>query len=445
MVFQIIGTTGVDFLFGTDGDDLLMGLGGGDFLYGGAGNDILNPGPTGSGVVLAGGTGNDIYVITNPTSIDFIPTDVFENDGEGIDTIYTSVPTGRRLFDNVENVILLDGIRLAKINPNALAGNALNNLVQGNTFDNILFGLEGNDTLDGRAGNDDLLGGDGNDILIGGAGADHLDGGANIDTASYATSALGVNVNLTTGLGSGGDAAGDTLTLIENLIGSNAGDVLTGDGQANVLTGSLGNDMLNGGAGADRIDGGLGTDTVSYATSVLGVNVNLATGVVSGGDAAGDVLISIENVIGSAAANTLTGSAVANSLNGGGGNDNLNGGLGNDILTGGLGSDHFIFNTAPAAGNIDTITDFNFVNDVITLENTGAGLFNNLAVGFLNPLFLKANATGVATDADDRIIYNTTTGALFYDSNGNAAGGVHQFAILAGHPATIVAADFLVI
>ena len=81
----------------------------------------------------------------------------------------------------------------------------------------------------------------------------------------------------------------------------------------------------------------------------------------------------------------------------------------------------------------------------IQVEAICFGLFNNLAPGFLDANFLKANANGVATDADDRIIYSTTTGALLYDSNGNAVGGAVQFATLAGHPATIVAADFLVI
>ena len=104
-----------------------------------------------------------------------------------------------------------------------------------------------------------------------------------------------------------------------------------------------------------------------------------------------------------------------------------------------------MFNTAlNAASNLDTIADYNSAADTIQLENTGVGLFNTLALGVLNALFFKANATGTATDADDRIIYNTVTGGLFYDSNGNAAGGFTQFATLSSL-SVINSADFVVI
>ena len=75
-------------------------------------------------------------------------------------------------------------------------------------------------------------------------------GGAGIDTATYAASSLAVSVSLATNTGSGGDAAGDVLSGIENLIGSNGNDSLTGDGNANLLDGGAGNDTLLGGAGA---------------------------------------------------------------------------------------------------------------------------------------------------------------------------------------------------
>lgn len=450
MAIQFIGTSLTDYLFGTDLDDILMGFDGFDYLWGNGGNDILNPG-AGGGSIMAGGLGNDTYVI-----IDLVPPGagggppqtrdtVIEAAGEGIDTVFTFVPLV--LAENVENVTVLEGYDPTLVNA-VVIGNALANVMRGHSRLDNLQGADGNDTIDGGAGGDFLRGDNGNDILIGGAGADQLIGGDGNDTASYATSpasgGIGVTVRLATGMASGGDAAGDTFSTIENLIGSAGADILGGTTLANVLSGGAGDDTLVGDAGADRLDGGAGIDTVSYFSSAAGVNVNLATGAVSGGDAAGDVLISIENVIGSTAANVLTGNTVANRLNGGGGSDTLNGGLGNDVLTGGLGSDFFEFRTAPGSANVDTITDFNFVNDVIRLENTGAGMFNTLALGFLNPNFLKQNATGVATDADDRIVYNTTTGALFYDSNGNAAGGAVQFALLTGHP-TIVAADFLVI
>ena len=82
--------------------------------------------------------------------------------------------------------------------------------------------------------------------------------------ASSCSGAAAVTVNLLTGVNTGGDAQGDTLTGIENIFGSNAGaDNLTGNGGNNVLNGYGGNDTLNGGAGNDTLNGGLGNDTLA--------------------------------------------------------------------------------------------------------------------------------------------------------------------------------------
>ena len=91
---------------------------------------------------------------------------------------------------------------------------------------NVLNGYDGNDTLYGNGGADTLNGGNNNDILNGGTGADSLDGGSGNDTASYYGSSAGVHVSLASGSASGGDAAGDHLTSIENLNGSLHDDML---------------------------------------------------------------------------------------------------------------------------------------------------------------------------------------------------------------------------
>jgi hypothetical protein len=188
---------------------------------------------------------------------------------------------------------------------------------------------------------DTLYGNTGDDTLIGGSGGDVIDGGSGNDTAEYSTSAAGVNVSLQSGTGTGGDAEGDTLTGIENLTGSDYDDTLTGDANANILTGGAGDDTLTGntghdtligGAGADVLDGGVGADTVDYSSSASGVTVNLDTGAGTGGDAQGDTLTGIENLIGSANDDTLTGDANDNVLTGGDGFDTLTGGAGNDTL-----------------------------------------------------------------------------------------------------------------
>jgi VCBS repeat-containing protein len=134
----------------------------------------------------------------------------------------------------------------------------------GSATDNYLYGGGGADTLSGGAGDDTLYGGADNDTLVGGTGADVLSGGAGIDTADYSASTAAVNVNLGTGAAqSGGDALGDTLSGIENVIGSGLADTLTGDAGDNVLTGGAGNDTLSGGAGNDTLLGGDGDDTLT--------------------------------------------------------------------------------------------------------------------------------------------------------------------------------------
>ena len=256
----------------------------------------------------------------------------------------------------------------------------------------VLLGRGGNDSLDGGGGNDVLDGGDDNDLLRGNLGADVLIGGAGIDTATYTESAAGVNVNLTTALGFFGSAAGDTLFEIENLIGSNFADTLTGNAGPNTLNGLGGNDLLRGNLGADTLIGGAGTDTATYSESAVGVNVSLATGLGFFGSAAGDTLNVIENLIGSNSADTLTGDGLANRLQGLGGNDLLTGGLGRDVMTGGIGFDRFDFNSVaesvPGAFR-DVITDFVgngfFAGDVIDVSTIDANvlLLGNQAFTFI--------------------------------------------------------------
>src|SRR5450755_1409305 len=207
--------------------------------------------------------------------------------------------------------------------------------------------------LSGGAGNDFLVGADGNDTLVGGSGT---------DTADYSASASAVTVNLATNVNTGGDAAGDSLSGIENITGSAYNDTLTGDANDNVLSGGAGNDTLDGGAGndtliggagADTLTGGSGTDTADYSASASAVTVNLATNVNTGGDAAGDSLSGIENLIGSAYDDTLTGDAGANVISGGAGNDTIIGGAGADTLDGGAGADTVDYSASSAGVTVN--------------------------------------------------------------------------------------------
>ena len=193
--------------------------------------------------------------------------------------------------------------------------------------------------------------------------------------------------------------------------------MLDGDGDANTLNGGKGNDVLIGRGGADKLIGGGGIDTVNYAASAGGIGVALAFHLGSGGDATGDRLFGIENVIGSAFEDEIAGNGIANRLSGGKGDDLLAGRGGRDILTGGAGADHFLFDVNPdGSNNIVRITDFVHAIDKIELEPVN---FQALGLTFTPDEFRIGAA---AKDASDRIIYNPVTGALIYDFERQRAG-----------------------
>jgi serralysin len=240
----------------------------------------------------------------------------------------------------------------------------------------------------------------------------------------------------------------------DNLVGTNYSEyIFAGDGD-DKLNGGLGNDSLVGGNGNDTYyvnsAGDIVTETatggtadvifssVSYVNQI-GVERLYLTGTANisawGVNGQNDVLV------GNAANNVLTGLSGNDTLNGAAGNDFLAGGLGMDTLVGGLGSDIFRFDTTPnTLSNRDFIVDFSAVDDVIYLENaifTGLGLTTGyLAAG-------KFAIGTAATQADDRIMYNTANGALYYDADGVGGVAAIMFAVLNGHP-PITSWDFYV-
>jgi Ca2+-binding RTX toxin-like protein len=184
----ITGTTGDDALYGDDGNDTLNGGGGLDASHGGAGDDVLTAGESSRGVFAYGDDGND-----------------------------------------------------------TLLGSAGD--------DNLISGA-GDDHVSGGSGKDFLSGGPGDDWLVAGAGPDMIDGGDGNDTVDFSGSAEGVNVDLRTALkpvpGLGGYAQGNLISGVENIIGSDFSDTLTGDEEDNCLDGGDGGDLLEGSGGADR-------------------------------------------------------------------------------------------------------------------------------------------------------------------------------------------------
>jgi Ca2+-binding RTX toxin-like protein len=234
----------------------------------------------------------------------------------------------------------------------------------------------------------------------------------------------------------------------------------TGNANNNTITTGSGNDTLDGGKGNDTLLGGTGNDTYlidslsdliteysSEGTDVAKINIATANSTYTLSNHVENAILTSKvafNLTGNTQDNSLTGNAANNSLSGGNGNDDLIGGLGNDTLTGGSGADDFVFNQALSAKNIDTITDFISVDDSIHLS---LSIFKALSLNQLsNDAFNSGAAMTTAQDATDRIIYNTTTGALYYDPDGNLTKGkIVQFATLSDHPDNVSAADFWVI
>ncbi|HEX8593399.1 MAG TPA: retention module-containing protein [Pseudomonas sp.] len=152
-----------------------------------------------------------------------------------------------------------------------LQGTQGDDVLVGGTGDDTLSGADGNDVLSGGAGNNDLYGDNGNDVLFSGPGNDVMDGGAGVNTVSYALAASGVNVTSAVMEAQHTAGAGtDTLINIQNLIGSNYDDHLTGDWEANVISGGQGNDQLIGAGGDDTLSGGAGNDTFKWLAGETG-------------------------------------------------------------------------------------------------------------------------------------------------------------------------------
>ena len=285
------------------------------------------------------GGGNDTYDFSNHNNnqtIDLNPGgwSTFSvsqlanlNNGQGANAIFAK--------GNLANAYLYDG-DLRSLIENVNTGNGADTII-GNQTGNIIRSGGGNDIVDGRAGNDTLIGGAGNDFLTGGYGTDSYDGGSGQDTVTFHG-----NVGWTIDLGAETARVGsitETLVSIENAIGGNGDDHITGSSASNRLFGSNGDDTLIGGAGIDRYYGGSGSDTVSFA-GAAGWVIDLAAGTavtLTGGTT--EILNSIENIIGSDGNDRITGTNKANKLDGGGGNDILDGGGGIDDFYGGSGFD----------------------------------------------------------------------------------------------------------
>ncbi|WP_225007222.1 calcium-binding protein [Novosphingobium percolationis] len=240
------------------------------------------------------------------------------------------------------------------------------------------------------------------------------------------------------------------------IYGNDGGDLLYGGAGNDKVYGGAGDDQLEGGAGNDLLAGGGGVDTLSYQYADAGVTVDIRlTTAQDTGGAGIDTVSSFDRLYGSLYNDKLLGTGADNEIiglggndviNGRGGNDRMDGSEGRDILTGGGGADSFVMFSLFTQNDRDLITDFSHAQgDHLLLSQL---MFPGLSGAVDSPLsdvhFYKAAGATAAHDADDRIVYNTTSGWLYYDADG--AGGqaaIQVFKLgLTTHP-DLVASDIL--
>jgi Ca2+-binding RTX toxin-like protein len=239
--------------------------------------------------------------------------------------------------------------------------------IKGTNFADDIHGTDGDDVISGLAGNDIIRASDGDDVINGGKGWDLMD---------YTTYHGRLSIKLqdkgeTQVYGDG--VHRDTLVSIEQIIGGSGDDYFVGNKSNNVFSGGAGHDYFVASGGYDTYRGDEGFDLVDFSQIGTGVTFKIdgksGATYVHGGDGSYDVLVSIENVIGTKYDDVIRGGAEDNYFRGLGGNDTLigggsgdvlDGGAGNDRLTGGKDADIFDFN---GKFGHDVITDFNATGD----------------------------------------------------------------------------------
>ena len=417
---SVTATAAPTVIGGTSGNDLVTGGALNETLYGYAGNDTLDGG-IGADTMI-GGIGDDTYYVDNTNDV------VVELGLQGSDHVFAS--TSYVLSADVEALTLTGS---ASING---YGNALANTITGNAGANF---------IDGGAGDDTMIGGAGNDVYVVDSVGDFI-----IENALSGTDGVYSSISYTLAANLEGLALTGSASI--NGTGNNLNNTIYGNDGRNVLDGGAGADALIGGAGDDTYvvdnagdyvleDIGAGTDSVMASISYM-LTANVENLTLTGATAINGFGNSLNNsMIGNTGNNYLDGAAGNDSLVGGAGNDTLSGGAGNDTLDGGAGADFFRFSVAPGAGNIDRIVNYSVADDTIYLDLTVFTAFGKLG-GIAAGAF---NTGSVATEADDRIIFNKTTGDLFYDADGNGRGAAVQFATIAGITGTLSSQDFILI
>ncbi len=392
------------------GTDSLQHIDQAELIGGASANSLDVSAFTGALTILEGGGGSDTLIgrtsgldrVRARGDVDFTLTDS-QLTGQGTDSL-----------QHIEQAALIGGASANTLDASAFT--------LGSVF---LYGESGDDTLRGGHGNDQLEGGAGDDLLSGGAGRDRIVGRGDTNFTLSATQLSGLGT--------------DSFDGIEeaHLIGGTGANTLDGSGFTGALViyeGQGGDDVLIGRAtGTDRVRAAGDADFILTDSQLSGL----------GTDSLQD--IDQAQLIGYSGANHFDASAFslgAVLISAGAGNDTLIGGGGNDSLTGGAGADRFRFQAAPnTTTNRDVITDFTIAQgDTIELENA---VFTALPT--TGPLAASAFRIGTAaTDGNQRILYNSATGLLSYDGDGNGAAAAVVFARLTPGLALMSSSQFTV-
>jgi Ca2+-binding RTX toxin-like protein len=455
---NLVGSSQDDTISGGSFNDTLEGGGGTDLLFGNDGADkfVYRSGSDlvkGEAEAVIGAAGTDTVQLVNTGSIDFFDT-VFNSierltyqsgtssarfgseaiigfdkvtGGGSVDTL-TIDRTGGGLFD------------LSKLAFSNWANGTDIIKVNGTNAGEIIIGTVENDTIDGKGGNDTMAGGGGDDVFRVGQAGDVIDEVAGkgtdrvITTVSYALNG-GASVELLTTNSSGAVTAIDLTgnTLAQEIAG-NAGINTLHDG------GIGGSDTLRGFGGNDTYRVFNAGDTIIESSTqgtedrvMAAVDYTLGKG----------VFIELFTTNGSTGTSAidLTGNEIAQEIFGNDGDNRLEGKGGSDTLRGFDGKDSFVFASTIGAAKVDTIVDFVVVDDRFLLSDA---IFTALDTGTLSAAAFRSNATGLAEDASDRIIYETDTGEVYYDADGTGGGAAGILFAIIDTGLALTNADFSV-
>jgi Ca2+-binding RTX toxin-like protein len=450
----LYGTSDADVITGLAGDDKLFGFAGDDTLDGGDGSDFLDGGAGAD--TMSGGTGNDYYAVDNVGDI------VTEAENAGIDLVFTTIDY--TLGANVERLAAYDESSTYAL---TLTGNALNNEIIGNDGADLIIGGGGADVLRGGGGDDTYLvdsyddvvaetqDGGNDSVLFAGttSNAFHSNFDYSLTRSVYPFTPALVIRDQSTGVEHLG-VYDQASTNAVSLRGSIYDDLLTGNDGSNLLDGQAGNDTIIGYRGDDVYFIGEAGDQVieqaneGYDTVFIGRNLpdryNTPDPTITHYTLDDNAERIVATGYGAPTGLTLTGNALNNEIYDNSGSSIIDGGAGSDILTGNGGNDAFVFSTALGPDNVDQLTDFAPGGDRIWLDDA---IFTGLAPGTLSAGEYHSGTADnwQAQDGDDHILYDSSTGNLYFDADGNGAQAAQLFATVHEGLSALSAADFIVV